>query len=238
MPLVLPNVELESSGEIIYIYKHLLTPLNTSSMKKKLTVLFIVCSSSVLMFLRCSERATTQETTSTDSVKTHDFGGFESQVKWGEHLTRIAGCNDCHTPKKMTDHGPEIDWDLMLSGHPANGSDPDVNRKDMEAKGLAVTGDLTSWVGPWGVSYTANLTPDSTGTLSWTEEQFMYAIRNGIYKGLPGGRPMLPPMPWSEYKNMTDGELKAIFAFLKSIKPISNVVPPPKPPVSAPPGKK
>lgn len=204
-------------------------------MKKKLAVLFIVCASSMLMFLQCADNSSTQETTSTDSVKAgDDYGGFASQVEWGEHLTRIGGCNDCHTPKKMTEHGPDIDWDLRLSGHPAKGPEPDVNRKEMESKGLAVTGDLTSWVGPWGVSYTANLTPDSTGILAWKEEQFIYAIRNGVMKGLQGSRPMLPPMPWQEYKNMTDGELKAIFAFLKSIKPISNLVPPPKPPVSAP----
>jgi hypothetical protein len=34
----------------------------------------------------------------------------------GEHLVHIGGCNDCHTPKKMTDHGPELDLDLTLSG--------------------------------------------------------------------------------------------------------------------------
>lgn len=203
-------------------------------MKKKLTVLFIVCASCMLMFLQCADEGTTPETSSTDSVKADDFGGYASQAKWGEHLVRICACNDCHTPKTMTDHGPEINWDLMLSGHPANAPELQVNRKEMESKGLAVTGDLTTWVGPWGVSYTANLTPDSSGILAWKEEQFVYAIREGKFKGLPDSRPMLPPMPWQEYKNMTDGELKAIFAYLKTIKPISNIVPPPKPPVSAP----
>ena len=190
------------------------------------------------MFMKCGDADSTKEMPAKDSVSTNDFGGFESQVKWGEHITRVAGCNDCHTPKIMTEHGPEMDWDRQLSGHPAGSPEPDVNRKDAESKHLIVTTDLTTWVGPWGVSYTANLTPDSTGTLAWTEEQFMYAIKNGIYKGLPGGRPMLPPMPWQEYKNFTDPELKAVFAFLKSLKPISNAVPPPKPPVSAPPAKK
>ncbi len=85
-----------------------------------------------------------------------------------------------------------------------------------------------------GVSYTANLTPDSTGLLGWKEDQFIYAIREGKFKGLPGSRAMLPPMPWQEYKNMTDGELKAIFAYLRTIKPIRNVVPAAKPPASAP----
>ena len=206
-------------------------------MKKKLTLLFIVCLTSMLMFLQCADNGNNQEITTTDSVKTEEDGGFGSREKWGEHLVHIGGCHDCHTPKKMTDHGPDMDMDLMLSGHPVNAPEPQVNRKEMESKGLAVTGDLTSWVGPWGVSYTANLTPDSTGLLTWKEEQFIYAIRNGKYKGLPDSRPMLPPMPWQEYKYMTDGELKAIFAYLRTIKPISNLVPPPKPPVSAPRGK-
>ena len=207
-------------------------------MKKKLMVLFIVCLLSMLMFIQCADNGNSKETTTTDSVKTQaEDGGFGTREKWGEHLVHIAACHDCHTPKKMTDHGPDMDWDLALSGHPANAPEPQVNRKEMESKGLVVTGDLTSWVGPWGISYTANLTPDSTGLLTWKEEQFIYAIRNGKFKGLPDSRPLLPPMPWPEYKNMTDNELKAIFAYLKTIKPISNVVPPPKPPVSAPPGK-
>ena len=93
--------------------------------------------------------------------------------------------------------------------------------------------ELTSWVGPWGVSYTANLTSVSTGIGSWKESQFIYAIRNGKFKGLPDGRPLLPPMPWTMYRNMTDDELKAVFTYLKSTRPVRNVVPPPKPPVSA-----
>jgi hypothetical protein len=100
----------------------------------------------------------------------------------------------------MTDHGPVLDSSLLLSGHPAQLPAPDVNRKEMESKGLAVTGDLTAWVGPWGVSFAANLTPDATGTGNWKEEQFMYAIREGKYKGLAGSRSLLPPMPWDMYQ--------------------------------------
>ena len=129
--------------------------------------------------------------------------------------------------------GPEDDSSLLLSGHPAKMPPPNVNRKEMESKGLFVTNTLTSWVGPWGISYTANLTSDSTGIGMWKEEQFLYAIRNGKLKGLPGNRMILPPMPWQALRHMEDGELKAIFAYLKSTKPIVNVVPPPLPPESA-----
>jgi hypothetical protein len=89
--------------------------------------------------------------------------------------------------------------------------------------------DLTAAVGPWGVSFSANLTSDPTGIGNWSEEQFLKAIREGKLKGVEGTRPILPPMPWQNFRNMTDEDLKAIFAFLKSTKPVRNVVPGPRP---------
>jgi hypothetical protein len=158
---------------------------------------------------------------------------FESQLKWGEHLVTILDCNVCHTPKKMTSHGPVLDNSLLLSGHPAEMPRIEIDRKEFESKGLTVALDFTEWIGPWGVSFAANLTPDDTGIGNWTEEQFILALREGKYKGLSGSRLLLPPMPWEMYGKMTDDEIKAIFAYLKSIKPISNIVPPPIPPVSS-----
>ncbi len=105
----------------------------------------------------------------------------------------------------------------------------------MRSKGLAVTGDLTVWVGPWGISYSANLTPDAAGIGNWSENNFIISIREGKYKGIPTARILLPPMPWPVYSKMTDDELKAIFSYLKSIKPINNLVPQIAPPVSAAP---
>lgn len=161
------------------------------------------------------------------------YGGYESQEKWGEHLVMIAGCHDCHTPKKMGPNGPELDMDLMLSGHPAQMPPPDVDRKEMESKGLAVSNTLTAWVGPWGISYAANLTSDATGIGNWQESNFITAIRKGKSKGIESARTLLPPMPWQGIANMTDDELKAVFAYLKSTKPIPNVVPEVAPPVMA-----
>lgn len=179
----------------------------------------------LLVFTKCSDSV------SADTNKeSFTNGGYETQVKWGEHLVAISGCTDCHTPKKMTDHGPVPDDDLFLSGRPSGNPPLDVNRKEMQQKGLAVTQDLTEWVGPWGVSYAANLTPDETGTLNWKEEQFLRSIKEGKYKGLPEGRTLLPPMPWEQMRNMTDDELKAIFSYLKTIKPIKNLVPQVLPP--------
>ena len=203
-------------------------------MRKKLILLGLACISIMFFLSQCGERKSEDQSTQLKSQASQsNFGGYDSPELWGEHLVTIGACHDCHTPKKMTPQGPDIDSSLLLSGHPAQLPDIDVNRKEMESKGLVTTGDLTSWVGPWGISYTANLTSDATGIGNWNEGQFIYAIRNGKMKGAPQGRNILPPMPWQMYKSMTDDELKAVFAYLKSTKPIKNVVPPPKPPVSA-----
>jgi hypothetical protein len=188
------------------------------------------CTMAALLLARCQNNAPVKVA---DASTGPNYGGYESAEQWGQHIVTVSGCHDCHSPKKMTAMGPQIDSTMMLSGHPAQMPDFNVNRKETEAKGLVTTQDLTAWAGPWGVSYTANLTSDSTGIGTWTEGQFMYAIRNGKYKGLENSRPLLPPMPWDMYRNFSDDELKAIFAYLKSTKPIRNVVPPPKPPVAA-----
>ncbi len=161
-----------------------------------------------------------------------NYNGFDSQVEWGKHLVIVSACHDCHSPKKMTPQGMVIDSSRLLAGHITGTPQPEVNKKEAQGKGLIVTSDLTAWVGPWGTSYTANLTSDATGIGNWTEAQFMLAIREGKYKGLPGSRDLLPPMPWQMYRNFTDDELKALFAYLKTTDPVKNVVPPPLPPAS------
>ena len=87
--------------------------------------------------------------------------------------------------------------------------------------------DLTAAAGPWGVSFAANLTPDETGIGNWTEDQFRKALTEGKLKGIDGGRQLLPPMPWTNYKALTNDEVHAIFFYLKSLKPIRNIVPMP-----------
>ncbi|MDZ7607757.1 MAG: diheme cytochrome c-553 [Cyclobacteriaceae bacterium] len=190
------------------------------------------CLITVVLFSKCQEKKSIISQATAGSAMHSDFNGFESQVKWGEHLVIISGCHDCHTPKKMSAFGPVLDSALWLSGHPASMPPIDINRKEIESKGLAVTSDLTEWVGPWGVSYSANLTPDATGIGTWSEEQFILCLRKGKYKGLEGSRTLLPPMPWPMVGQMTDNELKAVFAYLKTIKPIVNLVSMPKAPES------
>ncbi len=203
---------------------------------KNLFVIVVLTGAAGLMTLtKCTEKKSQAASMDVNEAPagSADYRGFGSQVAWGEHLVIVGGCNDCHTPKKMTDKGPVIDYDLMLSGHPADNPPIDIDRQEIESKGLAVTSDLTEWVGPWGVSFSANLTPHGTGIGNWTEQQFIYSLRHGKIKGLPDARPIMPPMPWEMYQHMTDDELKAVFAYLQSIKPIANLVQPPIPPTSA-----
>lgn len=195
---------------------------------------YVLSLTILLIFAGCNSKQAENTAQNSDTAQVK-FGGYETQEKYGEHLVLIAGCHDCHTPKKMTPQGPEIDFSLALSGHPAQLPAPDVNRKEMEGKGYAVTQTLTAWTGPWGVSFAANLTPDKTGLGNWEESNFMTALRKGKHKGIETERSLLPPMPWDMYKNMTDGEIKAVFAYLKSIKPIKNIVPEPLPPLTAKP---
>ena len=149
-------------------------------------------------------------------------------VGGGRYLVTIMGCNDCHTPFKMGKNGPEPDMTRMLSGHPEGLKMPPPPKVEMP---WAIVGSATStaWAGPWGVSYTANLTPDqNTGIGIWTEDMFIRAMRSGKHMGT--SRTILPPMPWPWYGKMRDEELKAMFAYLKSIPPIHNRVPDPEPP--------
>ena len=149
-------------------------------------------------------------------------------IKRGEYLVFFGGCNDCHTPKLFTPKGPEPDSNKLLSGHPSTAKLPEVPQGIIgpEQWGALTNNDLTAWVGPWGISFAANLTPDKrTGLGGWTEELFIKTMRTG--KHLGDGREILPPMPWYSLAALTDGDLKAIFAYLKSIKPIENEVPQP-----------
>lgn len=147
----------------------------------------------------------------------------------GAYLVNSIGCADCHTPKIMTDHGVALDPNQNLSGHPANEGVPAAFNEGIEGV-IMFNMHGTAQKGPWGVSFAANLTPDATGIGNWTEEQFLIAIKKGKFKGLEGSRTLLPLMPWEFYKNLTDDDLKSIFAYLKTLQPVNNLVPPPIPP--------
>jgi mono/diheme cytochrome c family protein len=157
-----------------------------------------------------------------------------SPVERGKKLVIGAACHDCHTPKKMGPNGPEADLDRAFSGHPERGGVP-AHLKDEKGSPYTthVSEDFTAWSGAWGVSYAANLTPDeATGIGLWSEDAFVKAIKSGKHMG--AGRPILPPMPWFWYNRLPDEDLKSIFAYLKSLPPIVNKVPPPSGPDGKP----
>jgi mono/diheme cytochrome c family protein len=161
-----------------------------------------------------------------DTPASRDARAQADRVKRGDYLVNTMGCNDCHTPLKMGPNGPEPDMTLFLSGHPAALKLPPPP-KPTEAWIASINATGTAYAGPWGISYTQNLTPDpETGIPSlYTEEQFIMTIREGKKQGR--GRALLPPMPWPVIRNLTDDDLKAIYAYLKTIKPIKNRVPEP-----------
>ena len=164
----------------------------------------------------------------------YNFPERAAQVERGRYLVTIGGCNDCHTPFKMGENGPEPDMSRMLSGHPESVVITSAPR--IEGDGRFIWAGVmtnTAFAGPWGVSFARNLTPDeNTGIGVWDEQIFMNTIRNGRHWGV--ARPILPPMPWFNYRQMTDEDLKAVFTYLRSIPPIHNRIPEPLPPPEMP----
>ncbi len=149
-------------------------------------------------------------------------------VKRGEYLVAAIGCDDCHSPKRMGAHGPEVIPETKLSGYPANRPIQKPDSNALNHGWALMAPDLTCAAGPWGMSFASNITSDSTGIGTWTEQNFLTAIQHGKSKGVEGNRDLLPPMPWYNFAKLSDDDLKAIFAYLKSTPPVANMVPAPK----------
>jgi hypothetical protein len=187
-------------------------------MNSKFNTALLIMTSVVIM--------TSCELTKSSKEKKEEPINFSNTelIAQGKYLVTTSGCHDCHSPKVMTSNGPELDTTRLLSGHPKNQPlGPIVKTQDW----ILFNNTLTAAVGPWGVSYAANLTPDDTGIGNWKYEQFVTAIRRGKYKGLENNRMLLPPMPWQMFRSMKDEDLQAIFAYLKSLPKIENLVPTP-----------
>ncbi len=119
-------------------------------------------------------------------------------VKYGEYIVNAAVCSECHTP--MGPHGP--DMSKIFSG--------------------GFTFNL-----PMFSVTVANITPDSaTGIGTWTEEMFLAKFRNNgsdeMVNRYPGKQNSI--MPWAMYAKMGEEELKAVYAYLRTVKPITNKV--------------
>jgi len=125
----------------------------------------------------------------------HTANAAESQLERGAYLVHgIVACGNCHTPK-----GPD--------GHAL---------ADQELSGRFMF-DL-----PAIHAVAPNITQDNdTGIGKWTDEQIINAIRNGKR---PDGTTIGPPMPVVFYRNMSDSDVLAIVAYLRSVKPINHKV--------------
>jgi len=190
-------------------------------MKNSRPTLFIVAA--LFLFLSAAfTKDSSQNPEATIPLRTD-----KDLVKRGEYLVGVLGCQDCHSPKRMGAQGPEVIPELHLSGYPASRPVARVFPEAIQGGWMLFGPDGTSAVGPWGMSFAANLTSDETGIGSWSYKQFKTALTQGKFKGLTSTRPLLPPMPWTNYTDMADEDIQAVFQYLKSTKPVSNVVPAP-----------
>lgn len=160
-----------------------------------------------------------------DHGQAPDTGRSTTRIARGAYLVRAMGCNHCHTPYRLGPQGPEPDMSRALTGHPSDVAVPPAP----PATGLWVwhgAATNTAFAGPWGVSFSANLTPDpETGLGRWTEEMFIATMRTGRHQGK--GRPILPPMPYENLASLDDEDIRSLFAYLQSLAPVRNRVPAP-----------
>jgi cytochrome c len=150
------------------------------------------------------------------------------QVEAGMALVEEWKCSYCHTPEIEGPEGRAIpDPDRLLSGHPSDEEIPELPDMIMtspEYMEFLDNLDTTVWATDNRIVFTANLTPDDeTGIGTWTEEMFIATIRSGQHAGV--GKRIKYPMPWQELAELDDAELAAIYAYLRSVKPVSNKVP-------------
>ena len=190
----------------------------------KTTIMLLLCAFVLLM--GCKEHKPEVQETAVETPENLDL------TARGEYLVNIMGCVDCHSPKKMTDQGPVPDMDRYLMGYDSSQPLPPIPENVPLGPWALFSGDLTAAVGPWGTSFAANLTPHESGIGAWSLDQFDKAIREGKYKGLDNSRPIMPPMPVESFKFLTDEDVEAIFVYLKTLKPIENIVPAYQPPSS------
>jgi mono/diheme cytochrome c family protein len=159
-------------------------------------------------------------------VPTISIASADVRVERGAYLVRTMGCNDCHTPWKLGPRGPEPDMSRALTGHPADFVMPPAPALPPGPWTWMAAATNTAFAGPWGVSFTANLTPDAeTGLGKWTEDMFIQTMKTGRHEGK--GRPLLPPMPYPVVAALNDEDIKSLFAYLQSLAPVNNRVPQP-----------
>ena len=194
-------------------------------MKRNRSMVMFAALSAVLVSGIAARATSTPETPKAQAAR----------IERGAYLVRHMGCNDCHTPWKVGPRGPEPDMSRALTGHPEQMQMPPAPQLPPGPWLWTAAATNTAFAGPWGVSFTANLTPDNeTGLGSWTEEMFIATMRTGRHQGK--GRPVLPPMPYQILGALSDNDIKDLFVYLQSLTPVHNRVPapidPPEPPAA------
>ena len=183
-------------------------------------------TASALLVVTAVGLTTLIATASTPEQRSAGVRDTRTPVELGAYLVKTMGCHDCHTPWTLGPKGPEPDMTRALTGHPEGLKMPPAPALPAGPWIASVAATNPAWAGPWGVSFTANLTPDKeTGLGDWTEEQFIAALRTGKHQGK--GRQILPPMPYAVYGQLVDEEIKALWAYLQSLAPVKNRVPQP-----------
>lgn len=197
-------------------------------MKSDLNTLsfFAVCLM-LFLLISCKEAEAKKEYQSSPEINKTETTSQEDIIKRGEYLVNTIGCQDCHSPKRMGERGPEYIKELSFSGYQANNELPPISKDALEKGWMLMNHDLTAAVGPWGVSFAANLTSHDTGIGTWSFEQFKRSLTEGKLKGQPNGRILLPPMPWENFKNLKEEDLRAMYEYFMSTKPVNNPVPAP-----------
>ena len=139
-----------------------------------------------------------------------------ASVDRGKYLVSITGCHDCHSPKSQ---GMTPDPARLLSGRPSTTKMP--SKADGE---IHASLDFTAFWGPWGQTVASNLTPDKATGLpgrGYNEKTFVQTMRTGKK---PNGTAVQPPMPVEVYLNLSDDDLRSIWMYLQTLKPINNAV--------------
>jgi mono/diheme cytochrome c family protein len=123
----------------------------------------------------------------------------QGQVERGRYLATLGGCSHCHTPGHFLG---KPDLARYLGGSDVGFGIP----------------NLGVFVGP-------NLTPDKeSGLGGWTDAQVATVMRTGVR---PDGRILAPSMPWRDYAALSDADMSALVAYLRSLKTVANKVPGP-----------
>lgn len=202
------------------------------TLKNKTLTLTILALSVVATIAACSDAGSKETETKKEDITEVRQKEKDELIARGKYLVTVSGCNDCHSPKIMTQLGPVPDSTKLMSGYPSERGIPTLSEAIAKDKSwMKMSPDATVFVGPWGITFGVNLTPDeTTGIGNWTEDVFVKTIRTGKHLGQEGGRPVMPPMPWYMIAKMTDEDLSSVYHYLMSLPAIKNQVPAPIPP--------